>query len=189
MTVLPRNLLLLLSLLFPLALAAQPGPAAQPAEAADPEVLQELQQKQQELAVLGRKFDALEQQIRTTEPVQEGMETLREVMMTEMVRHSPEQKEAIERQVHLVEKLTSPESDPDKQEQRMNEYGELRDQLMPVEQQAQQAPAVREAQEEFLGIMIAEMSKIDPEAEDLYERMRSLSQEMQELRARAASSS
>lgn len=71
----------------------------------------------------------------------------------------------------------------------MNEYGELRDQLMPVEQQAQQAPAVREAQEEFLGIMIAEMSKIDPEAEDLYERMRSLSQEMQELRARAASSS
>lgn len=190
MTLPSRPILIALFSIAAAGLSAQSETPVQPSAPAaiDPELAQEIREKQQELQEIGQKFSVLEQQVRSKEPVQERLEDLRETTLAEMIRNAPDQKTEVERQAHLLEKLTSAEADPAKQEARMNEYGQLRERLIAVEQKAQQSPAVLEAQDKFVETMIEEMNKIDPEAEKLYERMVSLSREVQELQMRAARS-
>lgn len=174
-------------LCVPPALAAQSeGPQLQPgmggAGAQQPQ--DEMQQKQQELMRLSQEINVIERKAKATELVQAKIADLQETMADEIVRQAPALEEPVARQSELLEELTTPgagDMDAAERQEKVAEYQQIRQQIEPVEQQVQQVEAVVAARDAYYDALTSEMRKIEPQTDDLLNRYREISNEIEQM--------
>lgn len=179
----------------PAAPATNPAPMAAPAEAS-----QALESKKQELTEVSQQIDQLQAQAEAREAVRASKDQYREAVRTEMVRVAPDKEKEINRQAELVVELTTTpapaaataaETAPadtaaQEREAKLAEYRQLRQQLLPVEQQVQEAEPVQTTRRAYFDTLIAEMERIDPKAPELLAKHRELTSLVRELSVQAS---
>ncbi len=147
---------------------------------------QAFEEARQTVMQLGQELTEIEEAAVEANPeLQRKREELQDLLMETMAEQGAEPRARIDRLEELQPRLSGAGADGEEREALMREFRQEQEALMQAQNEALNVPEVREAQQELQEQTFAAMKEIDPETEELVERLREAQQRAQQLQGGA----
>ncbi|MEX2577877.1 MAG: hypothetical protein WD342_02370 [Verrucomicrobiales bacterium] len=153
-----------------------------------PEVMQEMQEIRTQLDEVNQRLAAAQQQAMVKPEVQKEQVNYEQALTEAVVAENPELEEAVRKRQQLVENLQgSPELQKPEQErtqefqEKLDEYRQIEQTIAPKRNEVAQKPEIAEKRQQVEAVLIAEMSKIEPQANELLDARAKLTERFQQL--------